>query len=249
MSQSVKPVSLRGMKLRVRKMLVRYSSAVLCLAVGVTAYAAVDALPSVLKEQGWEEISFDGKTRNRYALCGDDCIDIETDNSVSMIGRSVDVDLSQSPFLHWEWKIDNPVVPADLSTKGQDDRALAVYVSFACDSERATLAEKLTRPMIDLIHGSDAPGRVISYVWAGYGQPGDLVESPYFGDANVMVICRTAMAPVGQWIGERFDVVQDHERIFGKPPASIEHVLISSDSDDTGTRLHGQIRGIGFSAQ
>jgi len=200
-------------------------------------------------EQGWEEITFEGKSPNQYSSCGTGCIKIETNASVSMIGKTVMPDLTRNPYLQWEWKVDGPIVESDLRQKGKDDRALAVYVTFAYDPETATFAETLARPMVELMHGEDAPGRVISYVWAGHGKPGDLVESPYFGDSNVMVICRTQIDPTGTWIAERFDVVKAHQRIFGYPPALAAHVLIASDSDDTMTRLQAHVRGIGFSVE
>lgn len=216
---------------------------------GMAALAVDNTLPPELAARGWEEIIFDGKVPNHYALCGEDCISIETAGSVSMIGLPVAVDLSRTPVLRWDWWISDPVAVTDLATKGQDDRALAIYVTFAYDPDRATLSEKLARPVIELAHGADAPGRVISYVWAGHGAQGDLVESPYFGDTNVMLISRTEADPVGQWISERVDVVEDHRRIFGQEPTRVAHILIASDSDDTETRLQGQVRDLGFAGE
>ena len=107
--------------------------------------AAENDLPPELPTQGWEEITFDGKKFNRYVSCGADCIEIKTDASVSMIGRPVTADLSRVPALSWEWKVENPVVVSDLTIKGEDDRAVAVYVTFPYDPKTATLIEKLLR--------------------------------------------------------------------------------------------------------
>jgi len=56
-----------------------------------------------VEEQGWEEIIFDGKKPNRYGTCGESCVEIKTESSVLMIGRPVYINLSQLPFVTWEW--------------------------------------------------------------------------------------------------------------------------------------------------
>jgi len=224
----------------------RFITGLVMLTAMVSFAAAEPVLPPGLVAQGWEEITFDGKQRNRYAACGTGCVSIETDASVSMIGRPAATDLSRSPVLSWEWKIDRPVTASDLSTEGKDDRAVAVYVTFPYDPATATFTEKLLRPVIELARGEDAPSRVISYVWGGYGKPGDIVRSPFFGGVNALVICRNANAPVGSWVAESFDVVADHERIFGHAPAAIQHVLLSADSDDTKSPNRAHVRKIRF---
>lgn len=224
-----------------------YMSATFCIMIaGMFTVMAARALPPALLEQGWEEITFDGKTPNEFTLCDDNCISVISDNSVSMLGRPIEADLTQTPYLRWNWRVENPIPGTDLTAKGQDDRAVAVYVTFAYDPDTATIGEMLARPMVELLHGANAPGRVISYVWAGYGQQGDVVKSPYFGDNNVMVICRTGADPVGEWVSERFDVAGDHQRIYGSPPTQVAHVLIASDSDDTRSRMQAQVRNLGF---
>ncbi|MBT6094956.1 MAG: DUF3047 domain-containing protein [Rhodospirillaceae bacterium] len=204
------------------------------------------AIPADLARHGWEAITFDGKRANTFQRCGEDCIAVETETSVSMIGRPVMTDLANMPVLSWEWKIDLPVVPSDLSSKGEDDRAVALYVTFPYDPEKASFSENLMRPVVELARGSDAPGRVISYVWGGFGERGQVVESPYFGGLNAMIVSRTQAAPVGEWVAERFDIIADHERVFGWTPKSAQHILISADSDDTQADNRAYVRKIVF---
>lgn len=210
---------------------------------------AEEALPPELTAQAWEQMTFDGKRANRYRVCGTDCVEVNTDASVSLIGRAVTADLARMPVLTWEWKISEPVAATDLTVKGKDDRALAVYVTFPYDPDTATFSESLMRPLVELARGADAPARTLSYVWSGYGTPGAVVASPYFGDVNVMIVARTGDAPVRQWLRETVDVAADHERVFGRRPQRAAHVLIGADSDDTGTQNQGFVRGISFRAR
>ena len=208
--------------------------------------SSAPGLPADLLARGWEEITFDGKVPNRYAACGDGCVEVATDGSVSLVGRPLPADLTETPIVTWEWRVTAPPPASDLTVKGQDDRALAVYVTFPYDPDKASFGENLLRPLIEVFRGRDTPARSIAYVWAGYGAPGEVVRSPYYGDVNVMVVARIADAPVGQWLRETIDVAADHERIFGFRPDKSAHVLIGADSDDRGVANTGRVRGISF---
>jgi hypothetical protein len=203
-------------------------------------------LHPTLVSNGWEEIIFEKKRRNLYAVCGLGCIEINTNSSVSMIGKLVAVDLGLHPILNWSWKIGEQVTQSNLSVKGEDDRAIAVYVTFPYNSGTATLSEKLMRPLVEIWRGSDAPSRAISYVWTALDAPGGIIKSPYFGESNVMIIARNVSDPVNSWITERVDIVADHERVFGFTPTIVTHLMISADSDDTETKNQVAIKGFRF---
>jgi len=205
-----------------------------------------DGLSAELTAQGWEEITFDGKRPNAYTSCGENCVEVQTQSSVSMIGKPVVVDIIDMPVISWEWKILQQVQPTDLATKGKDDRAAAVYVTFPYDPETSSFKERMMRPFVEMARGADTPGRVLSYVWGGFGESKDIVESPFFGGINAMIISRNEKAPIGDWLSEKFDVVADHERAFGYKPKAVSHVLLSADSDDTEATNHAFIRKIAF---
>ncbi len=216
------------------------------LGVSVSHAEIKQNLPPELEALGWEEITFDGKRPNAYASCGDRCIEVKTDSSVSMIGKPVSIDLEKMPFISWEWKISNALRPTDLSTKGKDDRAAAVYVTFPYDPDTSSFKERMMRPLIEAIRGKDTPGRILSYVWGGFGETSDIIESPFYGGINAMIISRNEQAPINEWVMEKFDVISDHKRAFGYPPKSVSNILISADSDDTEAPNQAFIRNITF---
>ena len=231
-----------------------WSFVLLAIAGASLSFVSAFAGPNVelswkLREQGWEQITFDNKQPNRFASCGEGCVDVKTDGSVSMIGKEFATDLSEMPVLNWEWRIENHVVISDLSTKGEDDRAVALYVTFPYDPDTASFSEKIMRPLVEIIRGTDAPGRMLSYVWGGFGNPGDMIESPFFGAINAMIICRNATAPVGEWVYEEANLIADHERAFGSTPTKAAHILLAADSDDTGSKNRASVRKIMFRAK
>ena len=211
-----------------------------------SADASENSLHPTLTNDGWEKIIFDDKRPNFFAVCGLGCIQIKTNSSVSMIGKLVTVDLGLNPVLNWEWKIGKQVTSSDLSVKGKDDRAIAVYVTFPYNPNTATLFERIKRPLLEIWHGSDTPSRGISYVWAASGVIGEVISSPYFGDSIVLVITRNGKDPVNSWITEHVNVVADHERVFGFTPTVAAHLMISADSDDTGTKNQAFVKGLHF---
>lgn len=208
-----------------------------------------DYLAADLKKQGWEEVLFDDKTPNRFSSCGQGCIKVDTEHSVSMIGRKINIDLSATPILNWEWRVEKPLKASDLTARGKDDRAIALYVAFPYDPKHASFTEKLLRPMVELKLGRSAPGRVISYVWAGYGVPTEVIDSPFFGAAGAIIICRNLSDKTGEWLSERVDISADYQRIFGLTPAIANYIFIAGDGDDTQAVNQALLRGIQFTAK
>ena len=94
---------------------------------GVLLFVCVAVLwisPSVAKEasfvldhtlKAWDEITFDNKKPNRLGGCGAGCIEVQAAASVSMISKSVSIDLAKYPICSWEWEIDRPVAISDLT--------------------------------------------------------------------------------------------------------------------------------------
>ena len=220
---------------------------ILTLSCTVTIVQGSAHVSSNLKASKWEEIKFRGKAANIFTSCGEGCVKIDTNTSVSMIAREIDIDLEQAPILSWEWRIEKAATFSDLSIKGKDDRVVALYVAFPYNSEHSSFAEKLLRPFVELKRGRNAPGRIISYVWSGFGSRNQVIESPYLSPSGAIIILRNHLAKTGEWLRERVDVAADYHRIFGVKPDMANYILVSSDSDDTQTSNQASIRSIEFS--
>ncbi|MBT4355613.1 MAG: hypothetical protein HOD13_13725 [Rhodospirillaceae bacterium] len=46
-------------------------------------------LSSALVSLGWQEFTFENKSPNKYSTCGLGCIEVISQSSVSMLGRSI----------------------------------------------------------------------------------------------------------------------------------------------------------------
>ena len=217
--------------------------------ISIKADQANNNLPPDLIGKGWQEIVFEDKVSNRYSSCGDDCVRVVSQSSVSMVGRRVKKALTSTSVLSWDWKILKPAPLSDITLKGSDDRALALYITFPYDSDTASLGERVLRPMVELIEGENAAGRMLSYVWAGHGRRGDLYRSPFHGAANVMIVKRNSSDLVGKWLHEKVNLVEDYERAFDSKPKEILELLIGADTDDLMNSSIGLVRKLNISSE
>ena len=204
-------------------------------------------LSSALVSLGWQEFTFENKSPNKYSTCGLGCIEVISQSSVSMLGRSIQKKLTAKSVLSWEWKILQPVFLSDITLKGSDDRSLALYITFPFDPETASFREKLLRPMVELIEGENAPGRMLSYIWTGYGKADELYKSPFYGGVNVMIVKRNSSDPLNKWQNESVNLVADYQRAFGSKPHKISEILIGADTDDLLGSSIGRLRNINLS--
>ena len=196
----------------------------------------------------WREMTFDGKTPNSFARGGSDAIEVVSRESVSLLQKSIDVDLEATPILNWRWQVSQPAPATDLGIKGADDRSLAVYVAFPFVPEEASLWERFKRGLVEQVAGKDAPGRVLVYVFGGQGQRGDAIASPHLGEAGRLIILRPTDSASDHWYRESVDVAEDYRLSFGSEPPDPMSLAISADTDDTGSTARGLIADLDFTS-
>lgn len=221
----------------------------LALATALTgvALASEPAVPDDLAALGWRALGFSGKAANSYRLV-DGAVEVASDSSVSLLFRDVAPDLARTPCLGWRWRVERSMPPTDLTRKGGDDRPVALYVTFPYEPEEASLAERMKRVVVELVQGSDAPGRVLIYVWGGTMPRGAVLRSPYLGDAGALIVRQPGDAPLGHWREETVDLAADYARVFRRPPRPPSQVAIGADSDDTRSASLARVADIAFRA-
>ncbi len=186
-----------------------------------------------LQAQGWREIANPDKAENVYRAGPEGVIEVVSQNSVSTLYLPVEADVDARPMLTWRWRVEAPAPATDLSIKGQDDCSLAVYVGFPYDPDDASFLDRLKRPLVEAWAGENAPGRVLRYVFCGRHQQGEVVASPYLGDAGFMRVLQPASSPAGQWFTEQVDLAADYRQAFGEAPPDPTRIAIQADTDAT----------------
>jgi hypothetical protein len=201
-----------------------------------------------LEAAGWRKVQWHGIRPAEFAATPDGGIRISAHGEASLIALA----MQGSPAcLSWRWRVESSTPPTDLTRRGGDDRAVAVAVGFAGFGPQAGLTVRAQHAAAQVASGqSRLPRSVLMYVWGGTGQegqdaPGGFFPSPWSHGVSMMRVVRPAQAPRGKWVEERVDLGADWRAAFGgdQVPAVME-LMISTDSDDTGTRVEAQVRDI-----
>lgn len=164
---------------------------------------------------GWEDKRFLGETRYTIVEDGARCVlKAESRAVASGLYRRVQVDLEQTPYLHWSWKVRNTLGDIDETAKAGDDYAARVYVVFS-----GGLAFWRTH--------------AVNYVWASRQPQGAAWPNAFTANAR-MIAMRSGEALIGQWVHERRNVREDYRRLFGRDVRYVDAVAVMTDTDNTG---------------
>jgi hypothetical protein len=179
---------------------------------------------------GWESKEFKGKTVYRLvSVDGKTVLQAESHSAASGMFKEQRIDLQQTPFLNWSWRIDSRLGKLDEQSKAGDDYAARVYV---------------------VVSGGVLFWRTlaINYVWASNSPKNKIWPNAYAGDHAMMVALRSADDPLHTWESEKRNVRADLQQLFGKDIRYIDAVALMTDTDDSKTQATAYYGDIYFSA-
>jgi hypothetical protein len=214
----------RGVRTRVRGAVVSMLAGALCLATADTV-AEISFAPSDIMR--WEPHSFAGTTDYRLVeIDGRQAVEAScTDSTASGLFHRRDIDLSRTPIVEWEWRVDETWTGIDETTRSGDDYAARVYLV-----EEAPLLRWRTRAM--------------NYVWSSTREPGDDWPNAFASQARMIAVAGSQDAGQG-WRTERRNVLEDFRRYHDREPGRINTVAVMTDCDNTRQRTrawYGSIR-------
>jgi hypothetical protein len=168
---------------------------------------------------GWEQKSFKGETRYQIQILGSvTVLKADSHDAGSGLFKVQRIDLEQTPFLNWSWRIANRLTGLNEQSKTGDDYAARIYV---------------------LVKGGLAfwQTKAINYVWAGNTAKDTIWPNAFAGDHAMMVAVRGQEAPVNEWQSEKRNVGADLKKLFGEDIRTIDAVALMTDTDNS----HGQV--------
>jgi hypothetical protein len=188
----------------------------------------------------------------RYALVEDAeagrvVLHARAEASTAGLVRELRVDTRSHPLLVWRWKISRLVAKGDLASRDGDDFAARVYVTFDLDLSGLPVGERLRLSMARMVYGERTPLAVLCYVWDAR-TPRDTIANNAYTDRVRMVVAESGAARVGRWVGVERNVREDYRRAFGADPASVNSVIVSTDTDNTGESVDAWYGDISFRA-
>ena len=185
----------------------------------------------------WQVIQLDARVApTRYRVTrweGVLGVEAVAERSMALLARPVEIDLERTPVLCWRWRVDAPLVKADLGTKAGDDYAARVYVSFALPPSEIGWVLRGQLALARSIYGDAVPDAALNYVWDNRYPVGTRKPNVYT-DRTRMIVAESGAANAGRWVVARHDVQRDVVAEFGSPQARMVQLALAADTDNTG---------------
>lgn len=202
------------------------------VAARLLAQSTSTAIVDVSDFRRWESRSFSGETRYLPTPEDGDTILVATAaGTASAFYREGNIDLRQTPCLHWRWRI-SATGPETLAeqTKNGDDYAARVYVvrSGGLRFWRA---------------------KTINYVWSANQAVNTRWPNAYAGGNAQMWALNTGNTLANQWQWHSRDIQQDWQQAFGEPITELNGIAIMTDGDDSGSQLNAAYATLRFTSR
>ncbi len=177
----------------------------------------------------WAERSFAGNTTySIVTLDGKEVLQAEASGTASALYRETRIDLQQTPFLQWSWRIENTFGPAiNEQSKPGDDYPARIYVV-----RRGGLAFWRTK--------------TINYVWSSSSPANQRWDNAYAGKNAQMWALNSGDNQAGEWITHTRDIRADWREAFGENIDSLDGIAVMTDADDSGASVRSWYAGLSF---
>lgn len=177
----------------------------------------------------WPTRSFDGETH--YAIVEKDGVKVlqaQSRGQASARYLEREINLNETPYLHWCWQVSDTYSGLDETTKAGDDYPARVYVA------RKT---------------GLLPWQVesVNYVWSSTQEAGSIWTNAFTDRAKLMAL-QGGSSRVGEWVSEVRDIRADFATLFGSSPDLINGVALMSDGDNANVNATAWFTHLGFSS-
>jgi len=153
------------------------------------------------------------------------------DASTAGLRCDVDLDPHRTPWLSWEWQVDQVPLDATVADDDLDDSPARLVLGFDGDMSSLSLRDQLFNEQVELFTGNVLPYATLAYVWDGKATPMSVFRYPRSSRIRYLVV-ESGATNTGRWLGYRRNVLDDYRRVFGAEPGRIRSVGVLSDSDD-----------------
>ena len=161
----------------------------------------------------WQEQKFVGETDYSVVeIEGKEVIKATSDGTASMLLQEMEIDLTKTPYINWQWRVENIIEKEDEQSKAGDDYPARIYIA-------------VPNSFLSLYP------RALNYVWASNSAQNTHWENPYTDDV-IMLAVQSGNKNTRQWISEKRNLRQDLKKVFGKDFKKIKGLAIMTDTDN-----------------
>ena len=164
---------------------------------------------------------------------------VQTDGSYGNLVHALPgVNLAENTQLRWRWRLDQPLVNADLRQKRGDDSPLKVCLLFDMPTAKLSFVDRSVLNLARSVSGEKLPSATLCYVWDHALPTGTLLGNAYTSRVRMLVL-NSGDKRLGQWVSQQRDVAADFKQAFGRENGSdslpaLDGVLVGADSDNAG---------------
>ena len=177
---------------------------------------------------GWKKKSFAGETiykintENKKSY-----LHAKSIQSASALYKKIKVNINETPYLTWSWRIDEALSQLNERDKAGDDYAARIYIVFKTGL-------------------TPLSAKALNYIWSS----GDSIKTTWpnaYTNKAIMIPLRCNVDKNGTWYTEKINVREDLLKHFGKLPKFIHGVAIMTDTDNTKNSASASYGDIYFS--
>jgi hypothetical protein len=177
----------------------------------------------------WTQKNFVGKNIISFSQNGTEHqINMSSNKTASALYLEQEINIVNTPILHWSWKISNILDISDETTKKTDDFSARIYVLAA------------TGPF-------PWQTQTLAYTWSNHQPTKTHWPNPYT-DKVVMIAIDSGAKKHDTWQQHSRNIQQDFEKYFGKKYKTIKAIAVMSDTDNSGLQTSASYKNIFFSA-
>ena len=201
---------------------------------------------------GWRQVNLaDGNPPTTFEAeeTGDrTLLKVVSDGSASMLIREDPINIYETPYLSWSWKLVSPLREADLRSIFREDTAVRILVTFRDKPENLPWWLRAWARQQERKHGELPPTSALNYVWATNEHGEEPIKSLYSGRIQFYVM-NAGEQGVGEWKTHRVNVVEDYRRAMGTDPPSQAFIAVMGDSDNTDGSCEAWVEYVELSAE
>jgi hypothetical protein len=158
------------------------------------------------------------------------------------------LNVREQPWLRWQWKINNLLPQADLTSRYDEDSPVRILVSFDGDREKLSGKDRLFIEKVRLFTGQELPYATLMYVWDNQ-QPLEKIIPNASTSRIQKIVVQSGAAQVGRWHSLERNVLEDYRRVFNEEPGELLAIGVMTDTDNTQSEVEAFYGDINFYAQ
>lgn len=171
-------------------------------------------------------------------LDGSKVLRLATDKSYGTVVHEIkNLTPTTSAILKWRWRLDEPVIDANLRFKTGDDVAIKVCVMYDMPTDDLPFSEKALLGIARTFSGERLPAATLCYIWDTTLASGVIIDNAYTKRVKFMVLeGKGSEKLLKTWKSHERNVAQDFIKAFGHESKTVPPmmaIVVGADSDNT----------------